>query len=119
MPLERYHGISLRRSTRAWPSCRPCGSQRRDRSTPLLARRVSVSLQILPLRSKALTVQDDHLDRFPKAYGGLGAYALDPAASRAACAARACTQQVAPTLTLTLALTLTLTPTLTLTLTLT
>ena len=41
-------------------------------------------------------MQDDHLDRFPKAYGGLGAYALDPASSRVACAARACTQQDLP-----------------------
>ena len=46
--------------------------------------------------SKALTVQDEHLDRFPKAYGGLGAYTLDRESSRLACAARACTQQDLP-----------------------
>ena len=45
---------------------------------------------------KALTVMDETLDRFPKAHGGLGAYALDAAASRAACAARMCTQTDLP-----------------------
>jgi len=39
---------------------------------------------------KALTVVDESLDKFPKAHGGLGPYALDVAQSKAACNARPC-----------------------------
>ena len=45
---------------------------------------------------KALTIVDETLDKFPKLDGGLGGYALDVAQSKAACAARACTQKDLP-----------------------
>ena len=38
-------GERRKRGEPAWPGCRPCGSQRRDRGTPLLARRPHLSLR--------------------------------------------------------------------------
>ena len=60
----------------AWPGCRPCGSRRCDRGTPLLGRRLLLSLRLQPQSRLWLPHQSRHSH---------ASAALEPASSCSLC----------------------------------